>query len=98
LDTTNVFCVDWDGSGQAGEARKLLAEVNEQAKHGYVSPYSLAYIHVALDEKDEAFVLLNKAYEERNSDIIDLKVDPQLDPLHSDQRFAELVRRIGLQP
>jgi serine/threonine protein kinase len=59
---------------------------------------SLAYVHVALGQKDEAFVLLNKAYEERNSDLIDLKVDPQLDPLRSDPRFAEQLRRVGLAP
>jgi hypothetical protein len=72
--------------------------LDEQARHGYVSPYGLAYIHVALGEKDEAFVLLNKAHEERSSDVIDLKVDPQLDPLRSDPRFAELLRRMGFSP
>jgi serine/threonine protein kinase/Flp pilus assembly protein TadD len=83
-------------SGQQNEARKLLAEVNEQSKHGYVSPYSLAYIHVPLGEKDEAFALLDEAYEGRNSDIVDLKVDPLFDPLRSDPRFAQLLRRVGL--
>jgi len=83
-------------SGRQGEARKLLAELNEQAKHSYVSPSGLAYIHLALGEKDEAFALLDKSYEERNSDMIDLKVDPAFDPLRSDPRFASLLRRIGI--
>ena len=83
-------------SGQTGEARKLLAELNEQANHRFISPYILAYIHVALGEKDEAFALLNKAYQQRSSDIIDLKVDPQLDPLRSGPRFAELMDRMKL--
>jgi serine/threonine protein kinase/Tfp pilus assembly protein PilF len=83
-------------SGQQGEARKLLAELNERAKHSYVSLSGLATIYLGLGEKDEAFTLLNKAYEERSSDMIDLRVDPQLDPLRSDPRFAELLQRVGL--
>ena len=83
-------------SGQPGQARKLLAELNEQAKHSYVSPTGLATIFVALGEKDGAFAQLDKAYEARDSGLNDLKVDPQFDPLRSDPRFAELLRRVGL--
>ena len=46
--------------------------------------------------KDQAFVWLDKAYEERSSSLTALKVDPELDSLRSDSRFAELLRRIGL--
>jgi hypothetical protein len=83
-------------SGQQVEARKLLAELDEKARHGYVSPYGLAYVHVALGEKDKAFDKLNKSYDERNSDMINLKVDPDFDLLRSDPRFVDLVRRMGL--
>jgi tetratricopeptide (TPR) repeat protein len=83
-------------SGQQGQARKLLAELNELARHVYVSPYNLAFIHVGLGEKDEALATLDKASQTRDSSIIDLKVDPLLDPLRSDSRLADLVRRVGL--
>jgi len=54
-------------------------------------------IYVGLGEKDEAFAWLNRAYEERSYILAEyLTTDARLDTLHSDPRFAELVRRIGL--
>ena len=58
--------------------------------------YTRAAYHAALGEKDEAFSELNKAYENRESFLIRLKVDPRLDSLRSEARFADLVRRVGL--
>jgi len=49
-----------------------------------------------LGEKEQAFTWLEKAYDERNPDFIELKVEPALDSLHSDARFADLVQRVGL--
>ena len=83
-------------SGQRGEARKLLDELQEEAKHKYVSPCYIAKIYAGLGEKEQAFAWLEKAYAERDSNILHLKVDPQFDRLHSDPRFIDLLRRIGL--
>lgn len=58
--------------------------------------YEVARFHAALGEKDQAFAELNKSYEKRENSLVSLKVDPHLDPLRSDSRFAELMRRIGL--
>ena len=49
-----------------------------------------------LGDKDRALGQLNKAYEERSSGRPFVKVDPFFDSLHSDPRFADLLRRIGL--
>ncbi len=49
-----------------------------------------------LGEKDKAFAELNKSYENREYFMILLKVDPRLDPLRSDPRFQDLLRRVGL--
>ena len=83
-------------SDQRGEARKLLDELQEEAKHQYVSPCYIARIYEGLGEKDQAFAWLEKAYEERDSNITNLKVDPGFDSLHSDPRFTDLLRRVGL--
>ncbi len=62
----------------------------------YVSPYSIALVYVGLDQKDEAFQWLDKAYAERSVRLINIAVHPRFASLHSDPRFAALVQRIGL--
>ena len=51
-------------------------------------------IYVGLDEKDEAFARLEKAYQERSWWLLWLKMDPKVDSLRSDSRFTDLMRRI----
>jgi TolB-like protein/Tfp pilus assembly protein PilF len=83
-------------SGRSGEALKILDELKEMAKQKYVSAYDLAVLYTGLGDKDHAIEQLNKAYEERAGWIINLRVEPLFDPLRSDPRFADLVRRVGL--
>jgi eukaryotic-like serine/threonine-protein kinase len=83
-------------SGKTGEARKILDEVKQQSKTKYVSPGVLAALHAALGEMDQAFALLDKAYVERDSILVVIKVEPMFDALRADPRFADLVRRVGL--
>jgi hypothetical protein len=75
---------------------QALDELKALSNRRYVSPYSIALIYAGLGEKDQAFAWLEKAYEDRSSLMVYLKVEPMLDSLRSDTRFAELVRRIGL--
>ncbi|MCA1620188.1 MAG: hypothetical protein LC795_12945 [Acidobacteria bacterium] len=58
--------------------------------------YTRAAYHAALGEKDEALAELDKSYENREPFLIRLKVDTRLDPLRSDPRFADLMRKVGL--
>ncbi len=83
-------------AGKRREAQKVLAELKERAKKSYVSAYEIAAIHTALGDKEQAFAWLEKAYQERSSWLIHLRLEPRFQPLRSDPRFAELVRRIGL--
>jgi eukaryotic-like serine/threonine-protein kinase len=82
-------------SGRKDEAHKLLADLKEQAKTRYVASYWIAMIYVGLDEKDEAFAWLEKAYQERSWWLVWIKMDPMVDSLRSDSRFADLMRRVG---
>jgi len=82
-------------SGKKAEAQRILAELDQQ-KQRYVSPYTIATIYAGLGEKDQAFKWLEKAFEERDIWLMNLKVDPVLKNLRSDQRFANLLQRIGL--
>jgi tetratricopeptide (TPR) repeat protein len=82
-------------SGRRTEARKILEELNQRAKSKYISPAAIADLYGLLGDKDQAFALLNKAYDERDNMMVLLKVDPYFDPLRSDPRFTVLLRRVG---
>jgi TolB-like protein/Tfp pilus assembly protein PilF len=74
---------------------KQLRELRESSKERYVSPYSLALIHIGLGQKTEAIQLLEETYEERDGyNIAFLKVEPMLDPLRGDSRFEALVQKV----
>ena len=83
-------------SGKKEQALKMIAELQELAKSKYVSPYQIATIYAGLGDKDQAFAWLEKAYQERSDWLVNLNRDQRLDTLHSDPRFADLVRRMGL--
>ena len=83
-------------AGQKNEANKILNELLEMNKRRYVTPAALANLYIGLDNKDQAFFWLEKAFQERSNYLAYLKVFPILDPLRSDPRFADLVRRVGL--
>jgi len=59
-------------------------------------PYKLAIAYSSLGEKDRAFEQLERIYQAHDYSVVQAKVDPYLDPLRSDPRFAELLRRMGL--
>ena len=82
-------------AGKTAEARKILAELIQQAKGKYVSPGTVADLYGLLGDKERAFALLEKAFAERDNMIVLLKVDPYFDPLRSDPRFSSLLRRVG---
>ncbi len=83
-------------SGNKRKAEQILGQLTEQAKRGYISPYDLAVLYAGLADKEKAFELLDKAYEERSGFLVHMQWDPRFNNLHSDPRFAQLVRRIGL--
>jgi TolB-like protein/Flp pilus assembly protein TadD len=82
-------------SGQKDKAEQVLRELTRRGERGYVSPYFLATVYAGLGKKEQALTLLEKAYADRSSNMSILKVDPELDPLRSDSRFAELVQKVG---
>ena len=82
--------------GKNAEAHKIIRELQEDSKKEYVSDYWLATVYVALGDKDTTFRLLENAYAERSLWLLDLKVDPRFAAVHSDPRFQDLLRRIGL--
>ena len=81
--------------GQMQRARAVLSDVIEISKQRHVCAYEVAIIYIGLGEKDEAFRWLDKGFDNRSACMPFLRIDPRLDPLRSDKRYADLVRRIG---
>jgi tetratricopeptide (TPR) repeat protein len=85
-------------AGERDQARKMLEKLERQAKRTYVSPSQIGLIYAALGERQQAFAWLERACDQRDSTLLTLKVDARFDPLRSDPRFQDLLRRVGLQP
>jgi hypothetical protein len=83
-------------SNRRSDAQRIVQQLSALSKERYVPSYPIAAIYAALGQKDEAFTWLERAYEARDSWMDYLKIDPRLDPLHSDPRFANLLRRMNL--
>ena len=83
-------------SGQPAAARKTIAELQETVMKDGVGRYEIALVYAGLGEKQEAFKWLEEAYKAHDVGLLYLKIDPCLDPLRSDARFDDLVRRVGL--
>jgi TolB-like protein/DNA-binding winged helix-turn-helix (wHTH) protein/Tfp pilus assembly protein PilF len=83
-------------AGKRELANHLLAKLMElyPSKHGV--PWEMAVIYTGLGDKDRAFEWLEKGYSERPNWMFSIKVDPRMDPLRSDPRYKELLRRMGL--
>ena len=81
-------------SGMRNEAVKILNDLKNRSNHGFSNAPEIALVYVGLDEKDQAMAWLEKAYVERFNPGVLLR--PAFDPLRSDPRFQDLLRRIGL--
>jgi len=82
--------------GKTKEARRILRQLEDPPAGRHVSPMRMAMIHCALGEKNQAIQWLEKAIEQHDAGVGDLASRPALEPLHSDPRFQDFVRRIGL--
>jgi TolB-like protein/DNA-binding winged helix-turn-helix (wHTH) protein len=96
-NATAALASAYAGVGRTAETRKILRDFEQESKSGYVSPYLIATLHAGLGEKDKAFELLQKAYQEKSADLSwHLKADLRLDNLRSDSRYQDLLRRVGV--
>jgi Flp pilus assembly protein TadD len=85
-------------AGRRGDAREVLDELEARARHEYVSSFGIALIHDALGEREEAFTALQRASEDRAVEFMQMKQYPPFKTIVSDQRYDELMRRVGLRP
>ncbi|HEX5386844.1 MAG TPA: protein kinase [Gemmatimonadales bacterium] len=83
-------------AGQRGEARGVLARLEEMSRTTYTSPLCSAIAHSGIGEDDAAFADLERAYDDRASDLSRLDLLHWPDSMRTDARFASLLTRLGL--
>jgi len=80
--------------GRIDEANLVIAELRERATRGYISPYAFALIYAGLNDSDNTFAWLERAYEDRTHWLVFLQAEPRFDRLREDPRFIDLVHRV----
>jgi tetratricopeptide (TPR) repeat protein len=83
-------------SGKQAQAEHALQKLQQLDHRHPVDPASIVWAYVGTGNKDQAFAYLEKAYVQHSSTLTSLKVEPGFDPLRSDPRYHDLLRRVGL--
>jgi hypothetical protein len=82
--------------GLKSEAHSVVPKLKEHVDRTGIGRYEIALVYAGLQENDKAFEWLESAFQVRDKGLTYIKVDPCLDPLRSDVRFAPLVQRVGI--
>ena len=95
------FIAGWLGyayaaAGERAKAEAIIAKLNQMSSRRFVSPFCTAIIYLGLGDKERTLDGLEKAYEARSQWLTFLKVDRVFDPLRSDPRFVELLKKVHL--
>ena len=93
---TGVLGYSYAMSGDRAKALEMYNQLNVLSKERYVSPFFTGWIHMGLNEKDQAFEHIEKAFLAKEPLMVLLKCWPFLDSLRSDARYDELLKKMGL--
>jgi lipopolysaccharide biosynthesis regulator YciM len=85
-------------SGKTDAARAVYQQLRTRSEQAYVPSYDIALVCTGLGWHDQALEYLARARLERSGWMTYLNVDPRLDPLRSDTRFVDMLRRMRLAP
>lgn len=83
-------------AGRRADALRLLAELKQRQKSGYIPAGAFVNAYLGLGDTEQAFAALEQGYKEHSNILQFLKVHPHFDPIRNDPRFRDLVRRVGL--
>jgi len=89
---------EYASSGDEPQANKIIVKLEEISQQRYVPSLYIALVYTGMGDKEHAFQWLDKAYAERSEYLVYLPTEPLADPLRSDPRFDQLLKRLGLAP
>ena len=93
---TGVLIRAYAHAGRRSDALRILEELKKRSQEGYLPAGAFVNAYLGLGDNEQAFAWMERAYQEQSNILQFLKVHPFFDPLRSDPRFANLVRRVGL--
>lgn len=80
---------------QHAEAMRILSDLFEMSKTSYVPAFDAAVVYAGMGDNKECLLWLERAFTERSGWLVYVKYDPRFEPLRSDLRFQDIVRRVG---
>ena len=83
-------------AGKKDRAKEFLADLEERSKKGYVSHFWTGVIYLCLGELDKAFEWFEKAWDERDGNLLYFTIPPVFDPIRSDPRYKNILKKMGL--
>jgi serine/threonine-protein kinase len=83
-------------AGRTADARRVLRELLSRRETEYVSSFGIALVHDVLGEKESALAALERAYEDRAVEFVQMSQYPSFRTISSDPRYEAVLRRIGL--
>ncbi|MFZ0632225.1 MAG: tetratricopeptide repeat protein [Acidobacteriaceae bacterium] len=93
---TGVLIRAYAHAGRRSDALRLLAQLNQRRKSGYIPAGAFVNAWLGLGDNQQAFYWLEQAYQEQSNILQFVKTHPYFDPIRSDPRFADLIHRVGL--
>jgi Flp pilus assembly protein TadD len=94
--SVELLATAYASAGRRADALRLVNQLKERGRHGYIPAGAFINPLLALGDYDEAFVWFYRAYHEKSTILQFLKVHPYFDPVRKDPRFIDLVHRVGL--
>ena len=82
--------------GRRSEAEAIIKELEKRYTNKEADGRDLVIVYTGLDDKDKAFAWLERAFADHSVFLAFLKLEPLMDRLHSDARWNDLERRVGL--
>jgi serine/threonine protein kinase/TolB-like protein/Flp pilus assembly protein TadD len=95
-ERAQAFAAGYRKAKLKGACTALIEVLKNESQKEYVSPYDIARWYAAMGDRDHAFEWLEKAYAERSGPMESIKTEDFFEPFHSDPRYIDLLKRMGL--